>query len=127
MHPTELLPVLKRWSTCDDMWLRRTSIIAQLQSRDALDIGLLYGSIDVNDVDSQPFGREFFVQKAIGWALRTRARSHPSEVRAFLERKGALLSNLSRREASKHIGEDGAPAAKKRPRKNRGEESSDSD
>jgi 3-methyladenine DNA glycosylase AlkD len=47
--------------------------------------------------------REFFVRKAIGWALREYARSRPEAVRGFLAEHGSTLSGLSRREAAKHL------------------------
>ena len=47
--------------------------------------------------------QEFFIQKAIGWALRDYARHAPDAVRAFLTGPGACLAPLSRREAAKHL------------------------
>jgi 3-methyladenine DNA glycosylase AlkD len=53
--------------------------------------------VEVNATDG-----EFFVRKAIGWALRDLAKSDPDWVRRFLD--GHELSPLSRREAAKHLG-----------------------
>ena len=50
-----------------------------------------------------PHGREFFVQKAIGWALREHAKTDPDWVLAFVERHPNDLAPLSRREALKHL------------------------
>jgi 3-methyladenine DNA glycosylase AlkD len=44
---------------------------------------------------------EFFVRKAIGWALREYARVEPAWVIAFVD--SHPLSPLSRREALKHL------------------------
>lgn len=102
-HPEALTPVLREWSVCGHMWLRRTSIIAQNQAKAGLDVSLLHYCICENMLGS-PFGKEFFIQKAIGWALRNRARTHAAEVKSFVEAHVAELSNLSKREALKHIG-----------------------
>ena len=66
------------------------------------DLDLLSDVIDAN-LEGSPFGREFFVRKAIGWALRQHARVDPEWVRAFVEARGDRLSGLSRREALKHL------------------------
>ena len=47
--------------------------------------------------------REFFIRKAIGWALRDFARQDPAWVRAFVDRHADRLSPLSYREATKHL------------------------
>jgi 3-methyladenine DNA glycosylase AlkD len=94
--PEELGPVLRTWARSPDRWLRRSAIIAQLGARDRTDRALLTEVIEVNAAD-----REFFVRKAIGWALRDLAKSDPDWVRDFLA--GHELSPLSRREAAKHL------------------------
>jgi 3-methyladenine DNA glycosylase AlkD len=50
--------------------------------------------------------REFFIRKAIGWALRQYAWTNPDEVRSYLRRNAGRLSPLSFREAAKHLGYD---------------------
>jgi len=102
-HPVALTPVLREWSVCSHMWLRRASIIAQNQAKAGLDVSLLHSCICANLLGS-PFGKDFFIQKAIGWALRSRARTHAAEVKSFVEAHAAELSNLSKREALKNIG-----------------------
>ncbi len=47
---------------------------------------------------------DFFIRKAIGWALRDHARTRPEAVRAFLAQHAERLSGLTRREAGKHLG-----------------------
>jgi 3-methyladenine DNA glycosylase AlkD len=47
---------------------------------------------------------EFFIRKAIGWALRDHARTQPEAVRTFLADHAHVLSGLTRREAGKHLG-----------------------
>ncbi|MET0929591.1 MAG: DNA alkylation repair protein [Aeromicrobium sp.] len=96
-HPVEAAAIVRRWSTDDDRWLRRLAIISQLGRRDRLDPDLLAAVIEPNIAD-----REFFIRKAIGWALREHARADPDWVRAYVE-DHPELSNLSRREALKHL------------------------
>ena len=95
-HPAELGPVLRDWARSPDRWLRRSAVIAQLGRRERTDLDLLAEVIEVNAADP-----EFFVRKAIGWALRDLARTDPDWVRRFLA--GHELSPLSRREAAKHL------------------------
>jgi 3-methyladenine DNA glycosylase AlkD len=93
----EVTTVLRGWTRDDDLWLRRISIIAQLGAKADTDIVLLTYVIETNLGD-----REFFVRKAIGWALREYARTDPDWVRAFVAAHPAL-SPLSVREALKHL------------------------
>jgi 3-methyladenine DNA glycosylase AlkD len=99
LHSGTLLPMLRDWSTDPDRWLRRSSIICQLGFKARTDVDLLTEVIEVNLGD-----REFFIRKAIGWALREYARTDPGWVRAFVDEHAAVISPLSRREALKHLG-----------------------
>jgi 3-methyladenine DNA glycosylase AlkD len=101
-HPQEMAPVLRAWSRDPSMWLRRLAILGQLRRRDQVDLPLLADVIEANLED-----REFFVRKAIGWALRDVSRYHPEWVRAFVA--GHDLSPLSRREALRHLPAEPAP------------------
>jgi 3-methyladenine DNA glycosylase AlkD len=98
-HPTEAGAVVRCWSTADDFWLRRLAIISQLGRRDRLDPALLTDVIEPNLSDT-----EFFIRKAIGWALREYARVEPEWVRSFVAAREDGLSGLSKREALKHVG-----------------------
>jgi 3-methyladenine DNA glycosylase AlkD len=95
-HPAQLRPVLRGWARSADRWLRRSAVIAQLGARERTDKALLAEVIEVNAADT-----EFFVRKAIGWALRDLAKSDPDWVRGFLAEHE--LSPLSRREAARHL------------------------
>ncbi|GAA4486168.1 DNA alkylation repair protein [Microbacterium panaciterrae] len=97
-HPAELAVELRVWANDEDFWIRRAAIIAQLGRRDRVDRALLVDAIEPNIADP-----EFFVRKAIGWALRDFARTDPDWVRAFVDAHPGL-SPLSRREALKHLG-----------------------
>jgi 3-methyladenine DNA glycosylase AlkD len=97
-HPTEMLPLIRHWAVDPDRWLRRSSIICQLGLAGRTDLDLLTEVIVANLAD-----REFFVRKAIGWALRQYARTDPDWVRSFVLAHETSLSPLSRREAMKHL------------------------
>jgi len=97
-HPEQTTALLRRWMTDEDLWIRRVAIIAQLGRRGATDRALLAEAIDANIED-----REFFIRKAIGWALRELGKTDPEWVRAFVDARPSL-SPLSRREALKHLG-----------------------
>ena len=95
--PDTITPQLLEWAVADDIWVRRASIICQLGAARDTDLALLTTAIDANATE-----REFFLRKAIGWALRDYARTDPGWVRTFVEARE--LSPLSRREALKHLG-----------------------
>jgi 3-methyladenine DNA glycosylase AlkD len=97
-HPARVGLVPYAWSTDPDMWLRRSAIICQVGSKGATDTALLTAAIDANLGQ-----RDFFIRKAIGWALREYAKTAPNWVAAFLDERGTRLSPLSRREAAKHL------------------------
>jgi 3-methyladenine DNA glycosylase AlkD len=91
-------PVLEEWIDCDDMWLRRTAIISQLDHKDQTDVEMLF-----DFCRRRAFEKEFFIRKAIGWALRQFARTDPEAVTEFLLDHRDELSGLSFREAAKHL------------------------
>jgi 3-methyladenine DNA glycosylase AlkD len=97
-HPDALRPVVRGWINDPDRWLRRTSVICQLQAGPATDTALLTEAIEANLDDP-----DFFLRKGIGWALRQHARTDPEWVRAFVAGHPGL-SPLSRREALRHLG-----------------------
>jgi 3-methyladenine DNA glycosylase AlkD len=90
---------MRAWSTDADMWKRRSAILCQLRAKQATDLDLLYDCI-APSLDS----KEFFLRKAIGWALRQYAWTDPDEVRRYVAAHADRLSGLSRREALKNIG-----------------------
>jgi 3-methyladenine DNA glycosylase AlkD len=99
VHPDQVRPVIRAWSHESDLWLRRVSIIAQLGAKARTDVALLSDAINANTSD-----RDFFIRKAIGWALREYARTDPEWVRRFVAAHADELSPLSQREALKHLG-----------------------
>jgi 3-methyladenine DNA glycosylase AlkD len=94
--PEQIAPQLRQWAVADDRWLRRVAIICQLGAKTGTDRELLTAAVEANAGD-----RDFFVRKAIGWALRDFARTDPDWVRRFVA--AHELSPLSRREALKHL------------------------
>ncbi len=110
-YPAKMRPVLRRWSRGRDLWKRRTAILAQLRFKGDTDTALLYELIEPS-LDS----KEFFLQKAIGWALRQLAWSDPEEVRRYVDEQRHRLAPLSVREALKNIGGD-KPAARRSARR----------
>lgn len=98
-YPSELTPVLRQWSDDPDPWLRRTSIICQLGSRERTDLALLTDAIEASIDDP-----DFFLRKGIGWALRQHSRTDADWVRMFVATHPAL-SPLSRREALRLVGD----------------------
>jgi 3-methyladenine DNA glycosylase AlkD len=87
---------LAKWRASDNFWLRRTTILFQLNYKKDTDFDLLCEIICEN-LDS----KEFFINKAIGWSLRQYARIDPKAVTKFV--KSTPLHPLSRREAMKHL------------------------
>ncbi len=95
-NPGEVAPVMRAWSESDNLWKRRSSIISQLRFKDQTDLALLYDCIRPSVGSS-----EFFLRKAIGWALRQYAKTDPEAVARY--ENEAALSGLSRREAMRQI------------------------
>ena len=89
---------LAKWRASDNFWLRRAAILFQLNYKKETDFELLC------DIIRENLGsKEFFINKAIGWALRQYARVDPNAVKTFVE--STPLHPLSRREAMKHLEE----------------------
>ena len=102
---SEVGPVMLLWASDDDLWRRRTSIIVQLGSKDATDTNLLSACIEPS------LGRpEFFLRKAIGWALREYAKTDPDWVRDYVARHRDDLAPLSIREALRNLAGPKGPA-----------------
>ena len=97
-HPKQMRPLMRKWSTDPNLWKRRVSIICQLRFKRDTDLELLYANIEPNLGD-----RDFFIRKAIGWALRQYAWTDPKEVARYVRAHDEQLSGLSKREALKNI------------------------
>lgn len=97
-HRQQMRPVLERWIDNPVMWLRRAAIICHNGHKQETDWTQL-SDFCLRRAEET----EFFIRKAIGWALREYARTNPDAVRTFLRIHGQQLSSLSYREAAKHL------------------------
>jgi 3-methyladenine DNA glycosylase AlkD len=89
---------MRAWSRAGDLWKRRSAVLCQLSFKRDTDLELLYECIE-RAMDE----REFFLRKAIGWALREYAKTDPAEVRRYVRQHAQRLSPLSQREALRRI------------------------
>lgn len=94
--PVRAADLVRDWARDDSLWVRRLAILSQLGRRDRVDLDLLAEVVEPNLADP-----EFFIRKAIGWALREASYVDPDWVRAYVADHD--LSALSRREALKRI------------------------
>ena len=94
----ETKEIILSWSCDQDFWLRRLAIDHQLLRKEDTDTELLE-KILVNNLGQT----EFFINKAIGWALRDYSKTNPDWVRDFIERNRAAMAALSIREGSKYL------------------------
>jgi 3-methyladenine DNA glycosylase AlkD len=94
--PLETKNVIERFSKSDDMWLNRSAILFQLGYKQKTSADLLF-----SECLKHSHSKEFFIQKAIGWALREYAKSNPEDVQEFV--KTNTLKPLSKKEALKNM------------------------
>ena len=93
-----LVATMDAWVRDENLWIVRTAILHQLHYKVATDEQRLFEYCAL-----QAGHPDFFIRKAIGWALREYAYTAPDAVRAFLDRERDKLSPLSVREAAKHL------------------------
>lgn len=84
------------WIQSDNMWMQRTAILYQLKYKERTDVKRLQRYL-LHVMDS----KEFFLQKASGWALRELSKTQPQVVLSFIDEYEQQLSNLTKREAVK--------------------------
>ncbi len=111
--PRRMTKIMLAWSRTrlgetGAMWKRRSAIICQLTRRGDTDLSLLYRTIEPNLAS-----REFFIRKAIGWALRHYGWTDPEEVVRYVAANEGRLSALSRREALRSVDKARARIASK--------------
>ena len=99
-YPSEVGPVLDRWSVDDDFWIRRSSLLSML-------ISLRRGEGEFDRfgryADAMMGETEFFIRKAIGWTLRDMSRRRPIEVAEFIRPRVGAMSGLTFREAVRRL------------------------
>ena len=91
-------PRMEAWSRDPDLWIRRASLLAHLKHKASTDHAQLFAQC----LRLAP-EKDFFIRKAIGWALREYSKTAPEQVQAFLAAHPGRFSGLSVREALKAI------------------------
>ncbi len=100
--PKTVKPIMKEWIDDDDMWIRRTAILSMNKHKEKTDEKLLY-----DFCLRRAHEKEFFIRKAIGWALREYSYKAPDSVIKFLKTNRNTLSPLSYREGAKQLVRNG--------------------
>lgn len=90
--------LMLEWSKDSNIWLRRVAMLHQLSFKEKVDEELLEKILLANLGDN-----EFFINKAVGWALRDYSKFNPEWVTKFIEKNRENMANLSLREASKYL------------------------
>lgn len=90
--------LMLEWSKDKDFWIRRIAIDHQLGRKEKTNTELLE-KIIINNFESD----EFFINKAIGWALRDYSKTNPEWVKNFINKYKSKMDKLSIKEASKYI------------------------
>ena len=97
-YPAVMRRKMLVWSRSRNMWKRRSAILCQLHFKKETDLKLLYAVIEPSLAS-----KEFFLRKAIGWALRQYAWTDASEIQRWVRNNRHRLSPLTVREALKNI------------------------
>jgi len=95
-YPILIKKYHEKWQNSNNIWLQRSLILFQLKYKEDTDEALLFQIINEN-----LGSKEFFINKAIGWALREYSKTNRDVVATFVN--NTKLSNLSKREASKYL------------------------
>jgi 3-methyladenine DNA glycosylase AlkD len=105
--PARVAPIIRSWSNDADQWVRRAAILCQIGARDRVDLDLLRDVIASNlehATTAPPSGKQdFFIRKAIGWALRDASYRHAGWVGTFVADHRSSMAPLTIREALKQI------------------------
>ena len=90
--------ILLEWSIDENIWLRRIAIDHQLLRKEKTNTELLEKILKNNLGQTK-----FFINKAIGWALRDYSKTNPEWVKNFIEKNRENMAKLSIKEASKYL------------------------
>jgi 3-methyladenine DNA glycosylase AlkD len=104
----ELLPTLDRWAADDDIWMRRSALLALLVPLRGGD--LTHFPRFAGYADAMLDDREFFIRKAIGWVLRETGKRHPDVVADWLAPRASRASGVTMREAVRWLPSDRSDA-----------------
>jgi 3-methyladenine DNA glycosylase AlkD len=97
--PVKVTPVLDRWATDPDFWIRRSSLLAELRPlRAGGDLAPF-----LRRADAMLEEKEFFIRKAIGWVLREAGKKQPGEVIAWIAPRTHRASGVTMREVVRHL------------------------
>ncbi len=96
--PQQRETILPQWISSNDFWFNRSAILFQLKYKTLTNTNWLQKSMEPHFSS-----KEFFLQKAIGWALREYAKTNPEWVKNYLLKNQDKMANLSVREATKHL------------------------
>lgn len=96
-HPVLMWPIIEQWINDPDIWIARTAIICQNKFKKKTDEKRLFSFCL-----QRAHEKNFFMKKAIGWALREYAKTETEAVYIFVEQHSSKLSQLSYKEATKH-------------------------
>jgi 3-methyladenine DNA glycosylase AlkD len=107
LKEANIKPVMKKWVEDDDMWIRRSAILSQINHKNKTDEKMLF-----QFCLAQCHEKEFFIRKSIGWALRSYSYTAPKQVKGFLLNNKNKLSPLTFREGAKQLIRIGAMKAK---------------
>jgi len=94
----ELEEIILKWSLSDNIWLRRVAIDHQLLRKEKTNVQLME-KILLHNLNQA----EFFINKAIGWALRDYYKTNSTWVAGFIEKNKERMADLSIKEASKYL------------------------
>ena len=98
LRDTRIKQAMILWSRSDELWIKRAAIDHQLLYKEKTDTQLLE-TILLNSLGSN----EFFINKAIGWALRQYSKTNPRWVESFIKQHHVALSSLTIKEASRYL------------------------
>ena len=90
--------LMLKWSLDSNIWVKRVAIEHQLLRKDKMNT-ILLEQILLNNLDSD----EFFINKAIGWALRDYSKTNPDWVKSFVKQNQNHLASLSIKEGCKYL------------------------
>ncbi|MBL5767241.1 DNA alkylation repair protein [Heyndrickxia sporothermodurans] len=93
-YPQHKPEIIEKWLSSNNLWLQRSILLYQLKYKKDTDVSILFDSI-LRLKDS----KEFFIQKAIGWALREYSKTDSQKVIDFVD--STNLANLSKKESLK--------------------------
>lgn len=93
-----MVDVMDAWIAADNPWVVRAALLFQLGAKEQTDTERLFSYCQQRATD-----QDFFVRKAIGWALRQHGKTDPVAVTRFVAANREVLSPLSVREAMKHL------------------------